>query len=82
MSSEEFQLREDLAKILFNVDNNLSIAKKLVSTDNSSDFTRDELIALKKACIESYTTLGESMAYIRKINSNSKAQSSSIQTSK
>lgn len=80
MSSEEYNLRGELEIIVADAEDKLAKAKQIfdVSAANPQDLTRDELVALKQTLLDAYLVTSTTMAVIKKMNANSKAQSSSV----
>lgn len=80
MSSEEYELRDELMVIVNSVETILVKSKKIFSTDyvNPQDLTRDELVALKSVLLEAYTVSATTMGVVKRLNANSRSQNSSL----
>lgn len=83
MSTIEYDYRGQLSILVDQAQAHLNAAKAIYDTNylNPQDLTRDQLTALKEELLASYLTSGKTMAVVKLINANSKAQSSSAKLS-
>lgn len=83
MSTVEYDLRNELSILVDSASADLATAKEIYDTNylNPQDLTRDQLTTLKEKLLSSYLTVAKTMAVVKLMNANSKAQSSSAKLS-